>query len=106
MPLAEKVDHPNEQNAAEGSEGCQEADQWTNANRNGGHEEILKAGLNLFLAEFREDSHSLVAVLHNFSKSGVSEYALRRQPDGIPPPSAPHKRWRGVLFRTLFAALP
>ena len=79
------LDHPNEQNAAEGPEGCQEAHQWTYANRDGGHEEILKAGLNSFLAELREDFHSLFAVLHNFYKSGVSECALRRQPGGIPP---------------------
>ena len=80
------MDHPNEQDAAEGSKGSQEAHQWTKANRNGGHEEILKAGFDSFLAELREDSHSLVAVLYNFSESGVSECDVRRQPGGIPPP--------------------
>lgn len=86
MPLAEKVDHPNEQDAAESPEGGQEAHQWTKANRNRGHEEILKAGLDSFLAELREDSHSLFAVLHNFPKTGVSECDVLHQPGGIPPP--------------------
>lgn len=86
MPLAEKVDHPNEQDAAEGPKGSQEAHQWTKANRNRGHEEILKAGLDSFLAELREDSHSLFAVLHNFPKTGVSECDVLHQPGGIPPP--------------------
>ena len=86
MPLAEKVDHPNEQDAAESSEGGQEAHQWTYANRDGGHEEILKAGLDSFLAELREDSHSLFAVLHNFPKTGVSECDVLHQLGGIPPP--------------------
>ena len=86
MPLAEKVDHPNEQDAAEGSKGSQKAHQWTKANRNRGHEEILKAGLDSFLAELREDSHSLFAVLHNFPKTGVSECDVLHQLGGIPPP--------------------
>ena len=84
--LAKKVDYPNEQDAAEGSKGSQEAHQWTKANQNRGHEEILKAGLDSFLAELREDSHSLFAVLHNFSKTGVSECDVLHQPGGIPPP--------------------
>jgi hypothetical protein len=67
MPLAEKVDHPNEQDAAESPEGGQEAHQWTKSNRNRGHEEILKAGLDSVLAELTENSHSLFAVLHKFS---------------------------------------
>jgi hypothetical protein len=83
--LANKVDHPNEQDAAESSEGGQEAHQWTKSNRNRGHEEILKAGLESFLAELREDSDSLFAVLHNFPKTGVSECDVLRQPGGIPP---------------------
>ena len=86
MPLAEKVDHPNEQDAAESPEGGQEAHQWTKSNRNRGHEEILKAGLNSCLAELREDSHSLFAVLHNFPKSDVSECDVPRQQGGIPHP--------------------
>ena len=67
MPLAEKVDHPNEQDAAETPEGGQEAHQGAKSNRNRGHEEILKAGLNSVLAELTENFHSLFAVLHNFS---------------------------------------
>ena len=86
MPLAEKVDHPNEQDAAESPEGGQEAHQWTKSNRNRGHEEILKAGLNSVLAELTENSHSLFAVLHNFPKTGVSECGVLHQPGGIPPP--------------------
>ena len=85
MPLAEKVDHPNEQDAAESPEGGQEAHQWTKSNRNRGHEEILKAGLNSFLADLREDLHPRVAVLHNFAKSGVSECDALHQQGGIPP---------------------